>query len=104
MKRLMPGIVAAVIAAVSANAQTRPQSGPGVEPLPEIGAPAGAEILTRVSYGLRSTLAAGQELPSTGINYRLAGAPSVALTVDHYASRLATIGWKQTYRAAVRSL
>lgn len=104
MKRLLLGIVTAAMAAFSANGQTRSQGGPGVEPLPELAAPPGAEILTRVSYGLRSTLAAGQELPSTGINYRLTGAPAIGATTDHYVARLTALGWKPTYRGLAPKL
>lgn len=104
MKRVLLGMVAAAVAAVSAHGQTRGQGGPGVEPLPELAAPAGAEILTRVSYGLRSTLAAGQELPSTGINYRLSGGPAIGATTDHYVARLTALGWKPTYRGLAPKL
>jgi len=103
--RRIPGVIAIGCAfAVTVSGQTRGQTGPGVEPLPELVAPAGAEILTRVAYGLRSTLAAGQELAATGINYRLASAPAVDVTMDHYVSRLAAIGWRQTFRATAPKL
>lgn len=103
--RHIPGLIAIGCAlALTLSAQTGGQAGPGVEPLPELVAPPGAEILTRVSYGLRSALTAGQELAATGINYRLASAPPVDLTVDHYVSRLAAIGWKQTFRATAPKL
>lgn len=103
--RRIPRVIAVGCAFwVMVSGQTRGQSGPGVEPLPELTAPAGSEILTRVAYGLRSTLAAGQELPATGINYRLAGAPAVDVAMDHYVSRLAAIGWRQTFRATAPKL
>jgi hypothetical protein len=72
--------------------------------LPELSAPPGAEIQTRVAYGLRSTLSAGQELPATGMNYRLTGAPAVAAAIDHYVTQLNALGWKQTYRGLATQL
>ena len=104
MKRVLLGLLVAALVGVSASGQTRGQTGTGVEPLPEVVAPPGAEILTRVSYGLRSLLRPGEELPATGINYRLTGAPAIAATTDHYIDRLTALGWKQTYRGSAAKL
>ena len=101
---LLTSFVVTVAVTAAPGGQTRGQSGPGVEPLPELAAPPGAEIQTRVAYGLRSTLSAGQELPATGMNYRLTRAPAVAATTEHYVARLSALGWKQTYRGSAARL
>ena len=89
------GLVCLIAGTLVASAQSRI-----LQPLPEFDLPAGTTALSTSAYGLRTTPQhQTQEFPSTGFSVRLNGSVAVDAITTHYVTRLASLGWKQTFRA-----